>query len=372
MILPLQKFSALLESMAASVQGGAAQLVDLSVGSVLRAMLEASAAVALWMQWLILQVLSVTRAATSTGQDLDSWMTDFGLMRLPGAASVGLVTFARYTPGVAATILLNTIVRTGDGTQSFSVIADPTNAAWNGTTGYSVAPALASITVPVQATLAGSAGNVSSDVIVVLTTATPGIDTVTNQSAFSGGVDPESDTALRARFPLYINSRSKATLGAVDFAVATVQQGLRYAVLENTGVGNVPLPGNFWVVTDDGSGSPPSSLLASVSAAVDVIRPIGSTFAVTGPGILRANIAMSVVTSNPLTKPMVVLAIQTAIANWVAGLPIGGTLAVSKLEALAHGADLSVISVVGSVNGGSSDLEASVSQVILLNSISVT
>ena len=54
MILPLQKFSALLENMAAAVQGGSAQLVDVSVGSVLRALIEACAAVALWLQWLIL------------------------------------------------------------------------------------------------------------------------------------------------------------------------------------------------------------------------------------------------------------------------------------------------------------------------------
>ena len=72
MILPLQTFTTLVQNMAAGVQGSAAQLIDLSVGSVLRALLEACASVALWMQWLILQVLSMTRAATSSGADLDS------------------------------------------------------------------------------------------------------------------------------------------------------------------------------------------------------------------------------------------------------------------------------------------------------------
>ena len=62
MILPLQNFTTLVQNMAAGVQGSAAQLIDLSVGSVLRALLEACASVALWMQWLILQVLSMTRA----------------------------------------------------------------------------------------------------------------------------------------------------------------------------------------------------------------------------------------------------------------------------------------------------------------------
>ena len=66
MQLSLQNFSTLVEGMAASVQG-AASLLDLTVGSVLRAILEANAAVALWLQWLIVQVLATTRLATSTG-----------------------------------------------------------------------------------------------------------------------------------------------------------------------------------------------------------------------------------------------------------------------------------------------------------------
>src|ERR1700734_2774764 len=101
-MLPVQTFSGLLEQMAANVQGGAAQLVDFSVGSVLRAMMEACGAVALWLQWLILQVLSATRAATSQGLDLDSWMADFSLARLPGSQATGIATFSRYTPGIAA------------------------------------------------------------------------------------------------------------------------------------------------------------------------------------------------------------------------------------------------------------------------------
>ena len=95
MQLPLQNFATLVQQMAASVQGAAGQLLDLTVGSVLRALLEASASIALWLQWLILQVLTITRAATSVGPDLDSWMADFSFTRLPGAAASGVVTFGR-------------------------------------------------------------------------------------------------------------------------------------------------------------------------------------------------------------------------------------------------------------------------------------
>ena len=88
MALQLQNFSTLVSNAAAAVQGAAVQLVDLTVGSTLRAILEANASMALWLQWLIVQVLQTTRAATSLGSDLDSWMADFAFARLPANAAV--------------------------------------------------------------------------------------------------------------------------------------------------------------------------------------------------------------------------------------------------------------------------------------------
>ena len=74
MQLSLQNFSTLVDSMASTVQGACSSLIDLTVGSVTRAILEASASVGLWLQYLILQVLTMTRLATSIGSDADSWV----------------------------------------------------------------------------------------------------------------------------------------------------------------------------------------------------------------------------------------------------------------------------------------------------------
>jgi uncharacterized phage protein gp47/JayE len=366
MILPLQTFTTLVQNMAAGVQGSAAQLIDLSVGSVLRALLEASASVALWMQWLILQVLSMTRAATSSGADLDSWMADFSLTRLPGAQAVGQVTFARYTTGIAATVPVGATVTTNDGTQSFTVVAQASNSAWNGSNGYALASTAANITVPVQAVTPGLAGNVLPGAIGLLTTAIPGIDTVLNAQIFAGGVDPESDAAFRARFQLYINSRSLATEGAVAFAVASIQQGLRYAVLENVDTLGNPLPGNFVVVIDDGTGSPPDSLLTLGSEAVEAVRPIGTTYAVVGPAVIGVSVAMSAAITNVQNAAQIALSIQQNVLNWIAALPMGGTLAISKIEALAHDTDPSVLSVTGTtINTVAADVIAPDNAVLL-------
>jgi uncharacterized phage protein gp47/JayE len=372
MLLPLNGFSTLVQQMAAAVQGGAQQLIDLSVGSVLRAVLEASASVALWMQWLILQVLSMTRASTSNGPDLDSWMADYSLVRLPGAPANGIVTFARYTSGLSGFVPVGTVVRTVDGTQSFAVVASATSTVVNGVTSYSLQAQQASVDVPVQALVAGSAGNVLAGAIGLLNAAIPGIDTVNNAAPFVGGVDPESDAALRLRFQTYINSLPLATRLAVSNAILAVQQGLRFGIVENEDGSGNSLPGHFVVAVDDGTGNPPASLISDVQAAVEQVRPLGSTYAVTPPVVVNVTVGMNLETSNSLTEPAVAASVQKAVLAWIAGLPMGGTLAISKLDALGHGADPSVVSVVGTtINGGTADVAAPVNGVIIAASVVV-
>ena len=77
MNLNLKGFNQLVEDMGAALQSSASILIDVSVGSVVRAIFEANASVVLWLQWLVVRVLQSTRASTSTGVDLDSWMADF-------------------------------------------------------------------------------------------------------------------------------------------------------------------------------------------------------------------------------------------------------------------------------------------------------
>ncbi len=67
---PLQDFTTLVRTMAASVQGSARILLDLTAGSVLRAILEANASVALWLQWLIVQVLAPPAPPPPSGPTL--------------------------------------------------------------------------------------------------------------------------------------------------------------------------------------------------------------------------------------------------------------------------------------------------------------
>ena len=204
MQLSLRTFNTLVQSMAAAVEASATQLLDLTVGSTLRAVLEANASIGLWMQWLILQMLRTTRAASSNGADLDSWMADLTLTRLPAVAATGIVTFSRFTPGMTALIPAGALVRTADGTQTFSVSADTAHASWSVSgNGYVVAAGLVALDVPVIAQTPGSAGNVQAGTISLLASALPGIDAVSNANGFQNGLDAEFGRCVPQSIPKF-------------------------------------------------------------------------------------------------------------------------------------------------------------------------
>ena len=353
MQLPLQDFTALVRLQAAAVGHAARTLMDVSVGSVLRAILEANASVALWMQWLIMEVLSTTRAATSKGADLDSWVADFGLARLAAVPAQGEVRFSRITPGIRAVVPLGAMVRTGTtaDAQTFEVVADQRRAEWTGA-GYVIDASATEVVAPVRALTPGRAGNVQADVLRLLSTAVPGVDSVVNDFPLSGGLDAETDDALRTRFGGFIDSRSRATMQAVQFAVQSVRQGLQFTIQERVDAAGAFRAGHFTVVIDDGSGSASDELIAAVSAAIEVVRPVGGTFGVRRPALVRADVVIHV--QGPADARS---AVQAAVGGYIAGLPIGGWLMLSRIVQVAHDTDLRVSSVSGVlVNGASSNL----------------
>jgi uncharacterized phage protein gp47/JayE len=373
MQLQLQTFTNMVATATAAVQGSARQLVDLSVGSTLRAMLESSAAVGLWMQWLILQVLRTTRAATSEAGDLDTWVEDFGLARLGAVSSHGSVTFSRFVPAATALVATGTEVRTGDAAQTFAVLSDVAHPAWSAAqNGYLLGAGQRDMTVPVAATVPGSAGNVQSGAISLIASALPGVDTVGNSTPLVGGLDAESDVALRARFLNFMDSRSRATPRAVGYAVTAVQQGLQFALAENEGPDGSRRMGCFTLTIDDGSGAPPDSLLATVTAAVEAVRPIGSSFSVRRPVVAGAQISLTIAVGDRTQLGDARRAVVERITGYVNTLPIGAPLAWSRLTQIAYDAHAAITNVREVlVNGGTQDFLPGAAAVVKAASIVV-
>ena len=373
MQLSLQTFQQLLQRSSAAVQSSASQLIDLSVGSILRAVLEANASIGLWVQWLIFQTLGMTRAATSNGADLDSWMSDFHLTRLTATPARGLVTFSRLLTGTAIAIPVGTLVKAASANISFLVIADTANAAWNAALSAYLLPAsIATIDLPVAAQSGGADGNVTPGAITVLASAVPGLDFVSNSQAMSGGYDAESDSKFRDRFQAYIDSRSHATPAAVGYAIISLQQSLRYKIFENIDARGTEVPGQFFVIVDDGTGQPSASIISAVYAAIDKVRPVGSGFAVRPPDVVSVNVVITLSPSSAALQADTRARITKAVTTHMDQLPIGATLSITRLIEIAYRVGQFPENISGvSLNNVAADLSCSPYAVLKAQSITV-
>lgn len=381
--LQTQSFTTIVSNFASAVQGAASPLINFTIGSVLRALAEAIAGVALWLQGLIITLLATTRLSTSSGTDVDTYLTDFGFSRLAAVAANGLVTFARMTATNQAVIPVGTVIQSSDGTQQFIINADTTNAAYSATVisggGFIIPASTTSITVTATSITAGpsgypdATGNVSANTITSLTQAIQYVDTVNNAAAFVNGQNPEMDASVRSRFVLWLNSLAEGTVAAVQSAIAGVQQGLTYTVIENTQYNGTTQQGYFTVVVNDGTGFPPSQLLTNVSNAINAIRPLGSTFSVHAPVVVNATVVMTITTASGYVHSSVTAIVQAALQSYINTLALGASLSYTRLAQVAYDASPGVTEVLTgyTLNGAAVDLAATNLQVILCASATV-
>lgn len=374
MALTFKDFNTLVSDQVTSLQAGARVLLDYTVGSVIRSIVEANASVVLWVQSLLANLLQSMRASTAQGSDLDTWMADYGVTRLAASAASGQVTFSRFTNTQQAVVPIGTVVQTADGSQKFTVTTDATNGAYSaGLGGYVLTVGISSVNVPVVANTAGTLANVVIGGISSIAGSIVGVDTVTNANAFTNGSNAEADAALRTRFVAYVASLSKATKAAVAYAITSLQIGLSYTLVENFTYGGVAQGGYFYVVVDDGTGAPGSTLLTSVANAIDAVRPFTSTFGVFAPVVVNAAVAMTATIAagydTVATKALAVAALKAYINS----LPLGQSLTYSRLAQVAYDASPGITNLTAILlNGGTADLAATSQQVIKWNSVTVS
>lgn len=382
--LNTQTFGALLQSWVAAVQSTAAGLVDFAIGSILRAMGEADSLVVLWLQGLILQLLATTRAQTSAGSDLDSFIAQFAgtppnadFARLPAVAASGNLTFARVTTTQQATVPVGSTAQTQDGTQNFQVTLDTSNAAYNaGLNAYVLAAGVTSVTAPAKALAAGSAGNVVAGSITVITATSglPGIDTVTNASPFAGGVDAELDPPLRLRFVNWFLSLASGTPLAIEDAIANIQQGATCILVENATYSGSTLYGYGYVVVDDGSAAPGSSFLSACQAAVGGVRGFTTRCDVFAINKVVANWAMTIKVKSGFVGATVAANVQTAVNAMITALGQGMNLEIAAMVQAAMNtagvANVTLSSV--QINSAATDLACTSQQRIMPGTGTVT
>lgn len=374
MSLNFKSFSQIIADQVAAIQSASKALVDFAIGSILRSMAEGNAGVVLWLQGLILRLLATTRAATSSGADLDSWFADYGFTRQQAKAASGPVTFSRATPTMQAVVLVGANVEIADASITFTVTVDTTNPNYNaGFNGYVLAPDTASIDVPVQAVQAGVQGNVAANTINTIATPIIGVDSVNNSAPFTNGADKEDDTSARASFVLYLAALAKANKAAIQFAILKTQGVASYSLTENKdSLGNDKL-GYFYAVIDNGSnGTIPSDLIDSTRDNVDAVRGLTIRFEIFGRTIVTANVVAQIIVDSHYNSALLISGAITALQNYINTLPVGIPLRYTRIAQVIYNSSPGITDVTAvTLNGSTSDLTVTNLQAVKAGTVSV-
>lgn len=151
------------------------------------------------------------------------------------------------------------------------------------------------VTVNAQAVEGGSNGNVRANAITIVLGDLAGVVSVTNESAFSGGIDQESNEELLKRY--YERIQQPATSGNIYH----YQQWAKEVVgISDAKV--LPLwdgPGTVKVILLNSNKRAPSSVLINeVQTYIDTNRPIGATVTCVGANELSINVSAKLTLSH--------------------------------------------------------------------------
>jgi hypothetical protein len=358
--LPFQTQDQYVASMTTAYGGSLGIVPLLEPGDPALAVFQAVAVQDVFIQFLLQAVWAGARLSTATGDDVDSFVADFSppfTPRLPATYATGPVTLTALTaPTVNVLIPAGTVIQAPGGAIQYQLIADTTQTAWSASlNGYVLLSGQTTLTATAQALVAGSAYNVQPGQLTQFQTAIAGIDQVTNGAAITNGLPEETDAQVKARFVQFIASLSEATEAALLFAINSVQQGLDILPLENTNVSFEAQNGINTFVIDNGTGSPPASLLNACLTAMNTVRAFGIQIADRAPIVSNVTIALTVLPIASPTESNTVLQtnVQAGVLAYVNGILLSQnqqTLYLNDIVAAAKAADSNVLAVVyGSV-----------------------
>lgn len=376
MQLPLADFQTLVTNFITAMQATNPSLTDVSENSVCLAFAEASAHNALTLENIAINLLAVTRMATSTDDDLDTFGAQFGFSRLTPTYASGQVEFSRNSPGTLGFIPVGSQVQSADGSQTYTVILDTGNPSWNPSlNGYALFAGVISIDVPVVADNPGIVGNAAIGAISVAGSALVGVDNVTNPIAFTNAVANESDDSYRSRFVNFINSRSLGTTTAIASAIDSLGMNLTYNILDGVNISGTLTPGIVSVYVDDGTSGAPiaSSKVAQVNLTIQSVRSAGVQAFAYPAAKVNANINFSLAVLPGVDKNAVIAAINQALPALINKLPVGTALTFYSIPSMVYNAAPGQILSIENLtlNGATVDIGGAANQAVRLSSLTV-
>lgn len=386
MPLPTKSFDTLVNNQANAMQGVAQAILDFATGTDFLSLIESNAGNSMWLQALVVSLLAVTRLQTSSGNDVDTFVGQFGLKRNPATPAFGTVTFSRATPTQQAVIpsgifdlATKTLTTIGSEVSSanngiiYSVYNDDANPYYNpDLVAYIIPVGINSIDVPIVSEIPGVIGNVLSNEITTIQSTLIYVDTVTNSQPLTNGTDPESDAALKIRFVLYLDSLSKATKQALEAAASGTPGVVRYKAQENYDINGNPLLGFFYFVIDDGSGNASGTLLSNVSAALNATRGFTIAYSTYAPTPFPVSITVNIVTTGVTPDATVQANVIAALQKFITGSAFDALIPYSEIAKIVYDADSTITNLTSwTLNGGTSDIQLTGKQIATVGTLTV-
>jgi uncharacterized phage protein gp47/JayE len=213
------------------------------------------------------------------------------------------------------------------------------------------------VDVPIVCLVSGTVGNVESNTIQTLVGAPSGIGAVTNPAKFTTGQEAETLAEQKARFQLFISSRTRGTLESIEYGATTA------SVMDSTGTfvtervasaKAVDGDGTFTIYVWNGFGAASPSLITAVKKVIDGYtdeggnrvwgyKSAGIPYDAFSVGIVNVPLAMTVtpkdlygVTDSDVTAGLIDLRpyITNAVSNYFASLKPGQTVVWSAIESV--------------------------------------
>lgn len=297
--------------------------------------------------------------ANLTGSALDERVYErTGITRTAAVAAIGTVTVTG-----TGTINIGELFETASGTQFHAT------ATVNITT---------SGTVPVQAVIAGSAGNVAAGTITLFPVTLSGFTAVTNSSSTTGGADAESDADLLHRYYDLVQNPPTSGNKSDYLNWARGYAGVGDATVLPLWNGNNTVK----VVIIDTNKQPASSTLVAnlqtyldpgVTGLGDGVAPIGAFVTVKSAAGLNIDVVATIVLSAGYDLATATANIQNALTTFLQSIAF-----VQSVVSYAKVGD-SIINTLGvedysnlTINGGTTNVSVPAEQVAVLGTTNIT
>jgi len=367
--IPTLSYADLLSNLIAVWAANTGAQPQLNSGDPLLAIFQAFATEGVFLENMATQLAALTRAQTSQGANLDTWMAQFQFTRLPAEPATGSVLLsANSAHNTPVNIPLGTVIQTAGGSIQYQLIADTTQSAYDATTQMYVLPSgTTSITATAQALVAGTSYDVQANQLVQFATPVSGIDNVTNPAAIVNGVNAESDTAFRARFLLYLLGLREAVLPAVESAIEASYTGIQYVIVNNQDTNGNPVYGYFYVTIWPYT----SEIQALVYNAIAQTAALGIQFNVYSATEVTVTVSVNIEVVPGQDSATVQSAVQGAIESYISGLTLGENLYWSYLYDVIYSVSGVLNALNLQVNGGTADVVATPFHIIQPSTITV-